>query len=685
MPRITISYRRDDSGVITGRIFDRLATHYGREAVFRDIDDIPPGVDFRRHISGILDASDIVLAIVGPRWIGPRGGQSRLANAADPVRVEIETALLKDRPLIPVLVLRGSMPRVEQLPESLQDFAYRHAVSIDAGQDFDVHMARLIRAMDRSLEGIAERAAPDVVEGFAAAFDAAPSDPEPILDEDTLSEPDPPSSAEIEALREANRELEQKLAALTAEPNAASSPQDPASVTLPAAEPPRPPQNAVEVVRASFLASAPDPRADRRLVRGTAFVLLGILLGIAATFGATEYLMREQPVPSSAQDVGALATAKQASDTKAKALREELAAARLQADQDHKKQTEALAAAQEKTAAAQKNLDDQASRLRDAQTRADKAEKDLAAQRDVSANAVAQNAPLNGQIKSLSDQFAAQKNANSEALARVEQRNGQVKALGDQLTAQKDANREALGEIERLKARVKDLRDQPTTAPASTTSTATAESEANWTVDERREIQLALRALGHLQGEADGNFGPGMRTAIKQFQSFQGVSETGVLSDADRRALLDMAQRLSGLLERAPTSPEGVAAAAKGGPPRYARALDHETGKRARKDPAEAAYWYGLAAADGSTAALTNLGTLVARGYGDAKPDPAGAAVLWWAAAARGEATAMFNLGAAWEHGIGVSADLDKAQGWYERAASRNDPGARAALKRLGT
>src|SRR5207253_2430253 len=72
MPRITISYRRDDSGVITGRIFDRLTGHYGREAVFRDIDDIPPGVDFRKHISGILDASDIVLAIVGPRWVGPR-------------------------------------------------------------------------------------------------------------------------------------------------------------------------------------------------------------------------------------------------------------------------------------------------------------------------------------------------------------------------------------------------------------------------------------------------------------------------------------------------------------------------------------------------------------------------------------------------------------------------------------
>jgi hypothetical protein len=41
------------------------------------------------------------------------------------------------------------MPTVEHLPSSLHDFAYRNAVTIDAEQDFDVHMARLIRAIDR--------------------------------------------------------------------------------------------------------------------------------------------------------------------------------------------------------------------------------------------------------------------------------------------------------------------------------------------------------------------------------------------------------------------------------------------------------------------------------------------------------------------------------------------------------
>lgn len=156
-PRITISYRRADSGIITGRIFDRLASHYGKNAVFRDIDNIPAGVDFRERIDETLDQSDVVLAIVGPRWVGSHSGHDRLNEPSDPVRVEVETALQKRKPLIPVLVLNAHMPTVEHLPSSLHDFAYRNAVTIDAEQDFDVHVARLIRSIDR----IAKKTATD--------------------------------------------------------------------------------------------------------------------------------------------------------------------------------------------------------------------------------------------------------------------------------------------------------------------------------------------------------------------------------------------------------------------------------------------------------------------------------------------------------------------------------------------
>src|SRR5580693_5052725 len=70
MPKIAISYRRADSEAMTGRIFDRLIAHYGKDAIFRDIDDIPPGIDFRVHINQTLLKTNILLAIVGPQWLG---------------------------------------------------------------------------------------------------------------------------------------------------------------------------------------------------------------------------------------------------------------------------------------------------------------------------------------------------------------------------------------------------------------------------------------------------------------------------------------------------------------------------------------------------------------------------------------------------------------------------------------
>jgi WD40 repeat protein len=152
MPKISISYRRADSEAMTGRIFDRLIAHYGKDAIFRDIDDIPPGIDFRVHINETLLRTNILLAIVGPQWLGAAaGGLERIQEEADPVRVEVETALRRRVPIIPVLIGSTRMPSAEQLPPGLKDFAFRNAVKVDTGQDFDYHMDRLIRSMDAIL------------------------------------------------------------------------------------------------------------------------------------------------------------------------------------------------------------------------------------------------------------------------------------------------------------------------------------------------------------------------------------------------------------------------------------------------------------------------------------------------------------------------------------------------------
>ena len=149
MSKIIVSYRRSDSAAITGRIFDRLVDRYGEESVFMDIDRIPFGTDFRHHIQDALRGADVLLAVIGPTWLGKTAdGRTRIQDEADPVRVEIEAALKQGLAVIPVLVDNATMPGAADLPESIRDFAYINAAPIDVGRDFRQHMERLTRSID---------------------------------------------------------------------------------------------------------------------------------------------------------------------------------------------------------------------------------------------------------------------------------------------------------------------------------------------------------------------------------------------------------------------------------------------------------------------------------------------------------------------------------------------------------
>src|SRR4051812_6828487 len=136
MTKIVISYRRSDSDAISGRIRDRLAVRYGDDALYMDIDNIPFGTDFRTHIRTALLSSDVVIVVIGPKWTGPgRGGRTRIKQESDPVRIELETALANEIPVIPVLVNGARMPGPDELPESLNDFAFLNAADVDAGRE----------------------------------------------------------------------------------------------------------------------------------------------------------------------------------------------------------------------------------------------------------------------------------------------------------------------------------------------------------------------------------------------------------------------------------------------------------------------------------------------------------------------------------------------------------------------
>jgi hypothetical protein len=107
MPKIFISYRREDSELITGRIYDRLESQFGSKSVFRDLDSMLVGVDFRKNISDTVGSCDVLLAVIGEQWLtvrhreGPRQGQRRLDDPDDLVRLEVGTALARGNPSSP--------------------------------------------------------------------------------------------------------------------------------------------------------------------------------------------------------------------------------------------------------------------------------------------------------------------------------------------------------------------------------------------------------------------------------------------------------------------------------------------------------------------------------------------------------------------------------------------------------
>jgi hypothetical protein len=158
---VFISYRRGDAGDVVGRIYDRLVDRFGRAHVFKDVDSIPLGVDFRKHLSESVGECRILLAIISRGWLQQSDGERRVDQTNDFVRIEIEAALQRNIPVIPVLVQGASLPSAQELPESLCELAYRNATVVRADPDFQADIVRLMDGISfhlASTPGQAKRA-----------------------------------------------------------------------------------------------------------------------------------------------------------------------------------------------------------------------------------------------------------------------------------------------------------------------------------------------------------------------------------------------------------------------------------------------------------------------------------------------------------------------------------------------
>lgn len=148
MTSIFINYRRDDTSGYSGRIHERLASVFGSDSVFMDLDDIHPGANFVRAIDESLIRCDVMIVLIGKRWLEARdaSGRRRLDDPDDFVQLEIAKALERNVRLIPVLLNNASMPSEKELPAALGRLASIQAIEL-SDERWDYDLSQLVSAI----------------------------------------------------------------------------------------------------------------------------------------------------------------------------------------------------------------------------------------------------------------------------------------------------------------------------------------------------------------------------------------------------------------------------------------------------------------------------------------------------------------------------------------------------------
>jgi hypothetical protein len=150
--KIFVSYRREDTAYVAGRVFDHLEHEFGPGRIFFDVQGIPLGGDFREHIRQAILNSSALLAIIGKKWASYFRTTSRIfpfgrPHGVDYVRTELELALDHNVRILPLLVDGAVMPSESRLPSKISQVSYFQAAPIRAGLDFRNDMQRVLAAI----------------------------------------------------------------------------------------------------------------------------------------------------------------------------------------------------------------------------------------------------------------------------------------------------------------------------------------------------------------------------------------------------------------------------------------------------------------------------------------------------------------------------------------------------------
>lgn len=150
MAKIFISYRRSDTSAVSGRIYDRLIEVLDASEVFKDVDDIPLGSNFKTVITEKIGQSETVLVLIGKEYckVANEDGSLRLFDNEDPVRIEVVTALASNARVIPVLAEGAKMPQRSELPEDMHELVDLNAASILPDPHFHTSFDSFLKSLN---------------------------------------------------------------------------------------------------------------------------------------------------------------------------------------------------------------------------------------------------------------------------------------------------------------------------------------------------------------------------------------------------------------------------------------------------------------------------------------------------------------------------------------------------------
>jgi hypothetical protein len=154
--RIFLSYRRADTEGFAHAIYNLLVPAFGSENLFMDVDTIQPGQDFVETLDQAVSNCDVMLVLIGPKWLNitDENGRRRLDDPEDFVRIEIKSAIEQKKVIIPVLLQGAKMPCEEELPTGLSSLHRRQAFRV--GQ----HVAGDVNELAQAIKGTVQNAAP---------------------------------------------------------------------------------------------------------------------------------------------------------------------------------------------------------------------------------------------------------------------------------------------------------------------------------------------------------------------------------------------------------------------------------------------------------------------------------------------------------------------------------------------